>query len=142
MGLLQFDPRHQVAMIRTLLCFLIALLFVGSNLQRACAGSVTIGRTPILTVTLPTNSTYQVEFSTNETTWTSIGVLVGGQGTTASVRLDGFSANGGYRLSDVGSTNVITPTISSGLYVGASFSGTREVRLESVNQLGAGRRLE
>ena len=116
-------------------CFAFAIILVGV-LATATAGSINIGQTPVLIATLPTNSTYQVEFSTNGTVWNFNGVLIAGTGNSASVRLDGFPTNGSYRLSAIGVSNIVTPVISNSLYVGASFPGASEVRIEAVNPLG------
>lgn len=122
---------------RTALYFLCVQFLTAVIISTATANTTTIGHTPILTATLPTNSTYQVEASTDGTTWTYTGVLIAGSGASSSVRLDGFPANSNYRLSAVGVVNVVTPAISFGVHVGASFPATTEVRIESVNQLGA-----
>ncbi len=136
MHIFSFSPRVQASKsLLITLRFIIGTFFV-STVATANGGSINIGKTPVLTATLPTNLTFQVEFSTNGTTWSSTGVLLAGTGNSATVRLDGFPTNGNYRLSAIGTSNIITPAISDSLHVSASFPGASEVRIESVNQLG------
>ena len=120
---------------RNKLCFLLLTLIVSNSIPVE-AGTITVGRTPIFTTTLPANSTYQAEHSTNGINWVGTSVLVAGKGTSTTVRLDGFP-NGIYRLTGVDSANVVNPAQSTGMNVGASFPGASELQIESVNQLGS-----
>ncbi len=116
----------------------IAALFGCATAVNLDAASLTIGRTPILSATVPTNTTYQVEFSTNGTTWAGTGVLLGGTGIPSTNRLDGFPTNGSYRLSAIGVGSTINPAITHGFHLTAIFPGANEVRIESTNQLNSG----
>ena len=121
---------------RCALAITVAVLLIG-GLAKAAGGTLSIAQTPILNAALPAGSTYQVEYSTNGSTWISTGVLVAGSGTTNAVRLDGFSENVSYRLSAISSVATVTPVISKGLHLRPSFPGASELRIESLNRLGA-----
>ncbi len=95
------------------------------------AGTISLQRTPILTATLPTNTTYQVEASLNGGAWEPTGVLIAGTGMPIAVRLDGLSASMAYRFSRVGGADLITPTVTNGWHVGGSFPNAKEVRIET-----------
>jgi expansin (peptidoglycan-binding protein) len=101
------------------------------------AGTITIGVTPLLTASLPSNSTYQVESSSDGVVWNPTGILVAGNGTSNTVRLDGLPENLSYRFSNAGASNIVTPALTKGLHVGASFPGAKEVRIESTTQLNS-----
>lgn len=116
----------------------LGLAFVLVCTQHAVqGGTVSIQRTPILTATLPTGTTFEVDASTNGTTWVPTGILVAGSGVPASVRLDGASDRLQYRYSRVGATALVTPTVTLGLNLSNNFPGATELRIESTPQLSA-----
>ena len=106
-----------------------------SGTPQARAGTVALARTPILTATLPTNTTYQVESSSNGSAWVATGVLVAGSGTPVTVRLDGFSASLAYRCARIGTTNVVLPAVTNGWNIAGNFPAVREVRVETNSNL-------
>ncbi len=120
----------------SVLCLATIILLI-SGLAKAAGGTIALVQTPILNAALPTGSTYQVEFSTNGTTWISTGVLVAGTGALNAVRLDGFPDNASYRLSAIGAVATVTPEVSRGLHLRASFPGASELHIETLNQLSA-----
>jgi len=95
------------------------------------AGTVSIRPTPILNVTLPTSTTYQIESSTNGSVWVATGVLLAGTGVPITLRLDGFSGRLAYRFSGVGATSIILPATTNGWHLAGSFPGASEVRVET-----------
>lgn len=99
------------------------------------AGTVALRRTPILNVTLPTNTTYQVESSSNGSAWVATSVLVAGSGLPITLRLDGFSEQLGYRFSRIGTANVVTPVTTNGWHIAGAFPGASEVRVETNSTL-------
>ncbi|HEX5219791.1 MAG TPA: hypothetical protein VFZ59_09510 [Verrucomicrobiae bacterium] len=112
-----------------------SVLFVG-DLAKAASGTLSIANTPILNAALPAGATYQVEYTTNASTWIATGVLVAGTGTNNAVRLDGFPESASYRLSAIGSVATVTPVVSKGLHLHPAFPGASELRIESLNTLG------
>lgn len=107
------------------------LLFLISSLLKSAAGTITIAPTPILNTVLTSNVTYEVEFSTNGTTWLASGVLVTGNGEVNSIRLDTFPEHASYRLTPVGSGAAVVPAVSTGWHLQAAFPGASELRLEA-----------
>jgi len=128
-------PSHSAMKLRTLTGWMAAaLLVIGS--VKAGGGTVAIRRTPILNATLPSGTTYQIEYSSNGIIpWLPTGVIVAGTGSPSSVRLDGFSDRLSYRYSRIGATALVTPVITNGLSLSNSFPGAVELRIESTTAL-------
>ncbi len=108
---------------------------VSAALLNAHAGTVALRPTPILTTTLPTNTTYQVESSADGNTWQATSVLVAGTGLPIALRLDGFSESLTYRFSRIGAADFIVPTITNGWHVSGSFPNVGEVRIQTSSTL-------
>src|SRR5687768_13675152 len=99
--MIKFDPlmKCRVLVVYTV----IACSLVGSLL----ANSLAMRRTPVVSASLATGATYEVERSVSGG-WTRTGVLVTGTGSAQSLRLDGFPADDTYRFSRVGTAEIVT----------------------------------
>lgn len=101
----------------------------------AHAAPLEIGRSPILTATLPAGSTWQVEMNAGSA-WTPTGVLVAGAPAAATVRLDGSPVSASYRLARLGTVDVITPVVSGGFYLaGTATAGATQVEFQTAADL-------
>jgi len=108
--------------------FFAMLLLIGG--YYASGGTVALLRTPILNATLA-GGTYQVEVSTNGSVWQPTGVLVVGNSSPSAVRLDGYSTRLAYRYAQVGTTEIVVPTVTQGLSLSNTFPGATELRIEA-----------
>lgn len=104
----------------------------------AAGAALELGRSPVLSATLPASSTWQVEQQQASGTWTGTGVLVGGSGAAGSVRMDGFPAEAKYRFQRVaGGAGTVTPALSFGLALAGEQAGAGQVLIEASADLSA-----
>ncbi len=104
----------------------------------AAGAALELGRSPVLSASLPASTTWQVEQQDASGGWTGTGVLVGGSGAAVSVRMDGFPAEAEYRFQRVsGGAGTLTPALSSGLALVGEQPGAGQVLIEGSTDLSA-----
>lgn len=112
-------PRSTVAMITVLL------------LGRLAANEMHVAPTPILTASLLSGATWQVESSTNGGPWMPTGVLVAGEATPVSVRLDGFSPDAAYRFQTTDGKFTASPGLGRGLHLAGTGADGKQVKIDT-----------
>ncbi|WP_367870427.1 hypothetical protein [Luteolibacter sp. Populi] len=103
------------------------------------AGPLELGRTPVLSASLPGSTTWQVEQLQAGGAWTGTGVLVGGAGLPVSVRMEGFPATASYRFQRVaGAAAPLAPVVGTGWHLAGQEPGAAgQVEIEKSADLAA-----
>ena len=94
-------------------------------------------RTPVVSATLATGVTYEVERSLSGG-WSRTGVLVTGTGSAQSLRLDGFPVDAAYRFSRVGTGEIVTAAKTMGVHLAGSFAAATNVSILRSGTLATG----
>lgn len=98
-----------------------------------------IGKTAVLSGTLPAGTGWQVETQEGGGPWTGTGVIVAGQGSVATVRMDGWPGEAGYRFQRVdGGATVTGSVVSDGWHLAGSVTaaGPPPVLIQASENLG------
>lgn len=103
------------------------------------ADELRIGKTAVLSGTLPAGTGWQVETQQGAGPWTGTGVMVAGQGSLATVRMDGWPGDAGYRFQRVdGGATVVGSVVSDGWHLAGlvTAAGPPPVLIQSSENLG------
>lgn len=104
----------------------------------SAAGPMVIGRTPVLSATLPAGTTWQVELREGPTAWVGSRVLIGGTGLPVSVRMDAWPSAADYRFQAVAGTVVpIAPALGTAWHIAGQEPGAEQIQIQRSVDLAA-----
>lgn len=101
------------------------------------ANEMKIGRTAVLSGSLPTSTTWQVEQQQPGGAWVGTGVIVPGRGSVATVRMDGWPGEAAYRFQRVDGGATVTASLGAAAWhLAGEVPGATQVMIESSANLG------